>query len=122
MVSHIVFGAHKLWAHAGQYSPFAAPLFFFICILYKSYVRRCVEVKCILTLSTYPGFSKSIDSKDDNYCTVLISKWFEHTMRCMVHIYSVSNVSDENGYSTKTTSLSTIHTHECITRMVTLVT
>ena len=37
-------------------------------------------------------------------------------------MYSASNVSDENGYSTKTTSPDTIHTHECFTRTVTIVT
>ena len=42
-------------------------------------------------LSKYAGFSKSIVSKDDNYCTVLILKWVE-----------------------KTTSTATIHTHECV--------
>ena len=78
------------------------------------------NIKYIFGICTYTGLSKSIDSTDDNYCTVLISKWFEHAW--YIRIYSVSNVSDENGYSTKTTSPATIHTHECFTRTVAIVT
>ena len=79
MVSHIIFGGLTNWGPTGQTSPFASPPLF----LYMHAVQelhRCVEVKSIQTFSTYSVFRKSIDSKDDNYCTVLISKWFEHAM------------------------------------------
>jgi len=103
MVSHIVF-----WGSQIGIAP--RPFSIYICMLYKSYVYRCVEVKCILILSTYSVFSKSIDSKDDNYCTELIqSDLSMHGTH--IYIRSASNVSDENEYSTKVTGPATIHTH-----------